>query len=428
MFAPLCYMESTVRPYTYERRSARRTARTPQRIALFTGAYNHIADGVSLTLNRLVAYLERNGSEVLVFAPTVENPPVQHAGTLIPVPSISAPGRPEYRVSLGLPPSVRKQLAAFKPTIFHIATPDVLGFRALRLAKKWGIPAVASYHTHFSSYLKYYGFSGMERLLWKYLRYFYNQCEHVYVPSPSMASVLRANGIDRGLHLWQRGVDTARFNPSRRSLAWRRSLGIGDDEVVVSFIGRLVWEKGLRIFAEVVEGLAARGIPHRSLIVGDGPARPELEERLRDTIFTGYLGGDALARAYASSDVFLFPSDTETFGNVTLEAMASGLPTVCADATGSNALVDPGVTGFLAPPGDTAAFLEGVALLVTDAEQRRRMGEAALELARTYEWDTILARIQGYYDEILNPSPTGDGFSAEPQLPSTPPTLASFPA
>lgn len=373
------------------------------RIALFTGAYNHIADGVSLTLNRLVDYLERNGAEVLVFAPTVENPPVKHAGTLVPVPSISAPGRPEYRVSLGLSRKVRARLAAFQPTLFHIATPDLLGNQALRLARRWGVPAVASYHTHFSSYLKYYGFEELEGFLWKYLRRFYRQCEHVYVPSQSMAAVLRAHEIRKGLRLWERGVNTSLFNPERRSATWRHTLGVADDEVLISFVGRLVWEKGLGVYADVIEGLTAMGIPHRSMVVGDGPARTELSERLPDTIFTGYLGGEALARAYASSDVFLFPSDTETFGNVTLEAMASGLPAVCADATGSNGLIEHEVTGYLAPPGKSRVFLDHVAQLATDPMLRYQVGERAVAHAQTYEWDAVLGRLVGYYDEILNP-------------------------
>lgn len=384
---------------------------TQKRVALFTGAYNHIADGVSLTLNRLVDYLERNGTEVLVFAPTIDDPPVQHAGTLVPVPSISAPGRREYRVSLGLSRNERRRLYAFEPNLFHIATPDLLGFQALRLANKWGIPAVGSYHTHFSSYLKYYGFGKFEGLLWKYLRHFYNQCRHVYVPSPSMAAVLRKHGVSRGLRLWERGVDTTLFTPDRRSMSWRASMGIGDDEVVISFIGRLVWEKGLTVFADVIEGLKAKGVPHRSLVVGDGPAREGLQSRLPDTIFTGYLEGEALGRAYASSDVFLFPSDTETFGNVTLEAMASGLAVVCADATGSNALIEHGRTGYLAPPGDVRSFLEHVERLVTNPAIRYEFGERARAHAKTYEWDSVLARINGYYDEILNPGVlySGDG-------------------
>jgi phosphatidylinositol alpha 1,6-mannosyltransferase len=405
-------MKSTLRLYSVKR-IQRRAQRTPMRIALFTGAYNHIADGVSLTLNRLVAYLERQGAEVLVFAPTVDDPPVQHNGTLIPISSFSAPGRPEYRISMGLSRSVRATLKTFKPTLFHIATPDFLGNRALRLAKKWDVPAVASYHTHFSSYLKYYGFEELEGFMWKYLRRFYRQCEHVYVPSHSMAAVLRAHEIRRGLRLWERGVDTALFNPDRRSLPWRRTLGIADEDVVISFVGRLVWEKGLNIYAEVIEKLTARGIPHRSLVVGDGPARAELTERLPETTFTGYLGGEALARAYASSDIFLFPSDTETFGNVTLEAMASGLASVCADATGSNSLVQHSVTGFLAEPGQSRSFLGYVERLALDASLRRGLGLQAAEEAHRYEWDAVLAKLAGYYEEVLNPEPALEPTHAE---------------
>ena len=376
----------------------------PRRIALFTGAYNHIADGVSLTLNRLVSYLESIGAEVLVFAPTVDDPPVDHAGTLVPVPSISAPGRSEYRISMWLPRDERERLRAFQPTLFHIATPDVLGRHALHLAGQWKVPVVASYHTHFSSYLKYYGLDLLEEPVWVYLRRFYRKCRHVYVPSPSMAAVLREHGITAGLRLWERGVDLKQFAPSQRSMSWRRARGVEDDEVLVTFVSRLVWEKAPDIFAEVVEELQQRGVPHRSLIVGDGPARAELAEQLPDTLFTGYLEGEALARAYASSDVFLFPSDTETFGNVTLEAMASGLPTVCADATGSRTLVEHGETGFLAPTGDANRFCDYVEHLVEDPALRRRMGRRALERARHYEWDAVMRRLVGYYDEVLGRS------------------------
>ncbi|HEX7070264.1 MAG TPA: glycosyltransferase family 1 protein [Rhodothermales bacterium] len=375
----------------------------PARIALFTGAYNHIADGVSLTLNRLVSYLERIGAEVLVFAPTVDDPPVEHAGTLVPIPSAPVPGRNEYRLSLGLTPSAVRRFRAFNPTLVHIATPDFLGNRALRLARRSGIPVVASYHTHFSSYLKYYGFEEFEGFLWKYLRRFYRQCEHVYVPSHSMAAVLRAHEIRRNLRLWQRGVDTNRFSPSRRSESWRQTIGVDEDTVLITYVGRLVWEKGLHVFADVLNRLEREGVPHQCMVVGEGPARSELTERLPDAIFTGYLGGEALARAYASSDVFFFPSDTETFGNVTLEAMASGLPTVCADATGSNGLVRHGENGFLVPAGNVHAFTDHLTHLALDPTLRRRMGDASVAIAREFDWDSVLARIAGFYNEILNP-------------------------
>ena len=341
-----------------------------------------------------------------MFGPTIDDPAIAHNGTLVPAPSFTAPGRPDYRVSLGLSPKARRRLVAFRPTLFHIATPDILGFQALRLARKWGTPIVASYHTHFSSYLKYYRLGALETSMWKYLRWFYSHCEQIYVPTLSMVSVLREHGIDSGLYLWPRGVDTKRFNPDMRSIEWRRKLGISDHEVVVTFVSRLVWEKGLDVFATVIESLSRDGIPHRSVIVGDGPVRSVLEERLPGSIFIGFRTGDELARAYASSDVFLFPSETETFGNVTLEAMASGLPTVCADATGSNALVVTGQTGYLAPPQDPAAFTRHVKELLLDDSLRNEMGRAAIARAREYSWHSILERIVHYYDEVFGHIPS----------------------
>lgn len=372
------------------------------RVALFTGNYNHILDGVSRTLNRAVAFLESQGVPVLVFGPTVDEPPVDHTGNFIPVPSIPAPGRAEYRLSVRFPREAQARLAAFRPTLVHVATPDLLGIRAVRWARRHDIPVVASYHTHFASYLHYYKLGFIEGMLWRYGRWFYRHCKQIYVPSRSMGDVLREHGIGSELRLWERGVETQRYHPRLRDPDWRRQRGIGDDEVVVAFISRLVWEKGLDVYAEVIEGLADDGRPVRALVVGDGPAQDDLRERLPESaVFTGFLEGEDLARAYASSDVFLFPSDTETFGNVTLEAMASGVPTVCADATGSNALVEHGVTGYLAPARQAADFLTLTRRLVDDPDLRRQFGEAARAAAEPYDWDVILGRLLGYYREVL---------------------------
>lgn len=391
---PLTSSPSTLEPKRPPRRPTKR-------VALFAGAYNHIADGVSLTLNRLVDYLERQGVEVRVFAPTVDDPALDHAGTLIPVPSIPVPGRSEYRFSLGITPSVREELEAFDPTLIHIATPDLLGRHALRFAQSAEIPVVASYHTHFSSYLKYYHLDLFEPAVWKYLRRFYQQCEQIYVPSTAMADILRDHGITQGLRLWERGVDTELFAPTRRSLSWRRAHGIDDDEVVVTFVSRLVWEKGLDVYADVIERLERQNVPHQSLVVGDGPAQEELEARLSNTVFTGFLEGADLAQAYASSDVFLFPSDTETFGNVTLEAMASGLPTICAAAVGSRDLVEDETTGRLCPPGNVDVFTEATRQLILNPSLRHRMSTAAYERAQNFRWEAILAKMNRYYDDVL---------------------------
>lgn len=395
-------------------RTDRRQQRAPQRIALFAGAYNHIADGVSLTLNRLVASLEEKGAEVRVFAPTNGEPVIDHAGTMVPVPSVPIPGRSEYRFSLGMSPAIRQELDAFDPTLYHIATPDLLGRQALKWAQSSGTPVVSSYHTHFSSYLKYYHLDLLETPVWRYLRSFYNECRQVYVPTNAIAEVLRNQGITSELRLWPRGVDTNQFSPTHRSRSWRQTHGFADDDVVVVFVSRLVKEKGLDVYASVIEKLEHRGIPHRSLVVGDGPAREELEARPSNTTFTGFLEGDALATAYASSDVFLFPSDTETFGNVTLEAMASGLPTVGADAAGSRDLVDDGVTGRLCEPGNVESFVASTRELVQNAALRQRMSSAAHERAQKFTWKKVLDQMAQYYDEVLQNQPATSPRSTTP--------------
>lgn len=371
------------------------------RVAIFTGNYNHIRDGVSLTLNRLVEYLERQGVPVLVFGPTKDEPAMNHHGELVPVPSVPMPGRSEYRVSIGFPESVQKRLQEFNPTLIHIATPDLLGFRAMRYAQSNNIQIVTSYHTHFTSYLKYYNLEILEVLGWKYLSWFYSQCKHVYVPTPSMADELNNKGISKGIRIWARGVDTDHFHPDKRDEKWRRSIGVGEDDLVVSFVSRLVWEKDLQTYVDTIRKLNDTNISIKALIVGDGPARKELQQMLPEAHFTGFITGEKLAKAYASSDIFLFPSDTETFGNVTLEAMSSGLPSVVADATGSKSLIEPEVTGFLIPPRNTVEFAKAVKKIAENNELRKRMGMTARQKALSYSWDSVNSELLKNYREAL---------------------------
>lgn len=370
------------------------------RVALVTGSYNYIQDGVALTLNRMVGFLESRGVEVLVFAPVGDSPAFAHRGEVVPVASIAAPGRGEYRAALGLPREPRRRLLSFSPDILHIATPDLLGHAALRLGQRMGWPIVASYHTRFETYLKYYGLGILTPALTGVVRDFYNACREIYVPSPSMIEVLRDDGVTGDIRLWPRGVDTERFNPRARSQAWRSRRGIGPDDVVIAFVSRLVKEKRIAEVARVLSRLRTAGTPHRALFVGDGPERALLEKEVPGGLFEGFLTGDGLATAYASSDIFLFPSDTETFGNVTLEAMASGLPTVCADATGSRSLVDPGVTGYLAAVGDVAGLFDAVARLAADRALRRRLGEAARIRSLTFSWDEAMGGLLARYTAL----------------------------
>jgi len=375
----------------------------PLRIALVTSSYNYIKDGVALTLNRLVAFLESRGVEVLVFAPVSATPAFPHQGRLVPVPSIALPPRPEYRLALGLSGAARRQLLDFDPDIVHIAVPDLLGHAALALAEQHGIPAVASYHTRYETYLRHYWYlSPLEGSLKAMLRRFYGRCREVYVPSDSVRAALLADGLADNFKPWPRGVDTGRFSPARRDPAWRTRLGIGAEERVVLHVSRLVREKRLDTLTGALAKLAARGIAHRAVIVGEGPDRAFAQAALPHAIFTGFLDGDDLADAYAGSDLFIFPSDSESFGNVTLEAMASGLPCVCADATGSRSLVADGDTGLLAHADDADGFAAHLTRLLQDEALRRRMGQAARALALTFSWDETMGRMLGYYRALAD--------------------------
>jgi len=373
------------------------------RVALVASSYSYIKDGVALTLNRLVGWLGARGVEVLVFAPVGDAPAFAHQGTLVAVPSVALPARPEYRFALGLGREGVRRLRAFGPDLVHIAlSPDLLGWAALRLARRMNVPVVASYHTRFETYLEHYWYaSALTGVLKSYLRHCYGSAREVYVPSQSMLDALLGDGFRNNMRLWPRGVDAERFDPAKRSLAWRRSRGFADGEVVVAFVSRLVREKQLETLAAALRVLNSRGIAHRGLVVGDGPERARLERELPDAVFTGFLDGEELATACASADVFVFPSETETFGSVTLEAMASGLPCVCADATGSRSLVVDGKTGFLATPRDAEAFADAIARLVRDGGLRRMMGQAARARALSFSWDAAMERLLGYYGAVL---------------------------
>jgi len=371
----------------------------PLRVALITSSYNFIADGVALTLNRLVAYLESQGVQVLVFAPVAHEAAFAHQGTLVPVPSIPLPSRPEYRLTFGLAGAAKRRLLDFAPDIIHLAVPDLLGQAALALAQRHHIPAVASYHTRYETYLKHYWYlAPLEGRLKRSLRAFYGRCREVYVPSPSVREELLADGLKDNFKPWPRGIDTQRFTPDKRSPAWRSGYDIGADELVILHVSRLVREKRLDTLTKALQAIS---VPHRVVIVGDGPDRDYVQRELPGAVFTGFLDGEALATAYASSDIFVFPSDSESFGNVTLEAMASGLPAVCADATGSRSLVAPGETGFLAPADDAESFAHHITTLAQDGALRRRMGLSARKRSLDFSWEETLARMLGYYRALL---------------------------
>ncbi len=371
------------------------------RIALFSGNYNYVRDGANQALNRLVGFLLRQGAHVRIYSPTVDQPAFDAVGDLVSVPSVAVPGRPEYRLPLRLPASVRRDLAAFAPNVIHVASPDIVSHRAISWARARSIPIVASVHTRFETYLHYYHLQRLEPFVRAFLRRFYRRCDAIVAPAESTAAILRAQRMSRDISIWTRGIDRDQFNPGRRSDAFRASHGIAPDRFVISFLGRLVLEKGLDTFADAVDAAEANRTKLCVLVIGDGPARGWFAERLPKAVFTGQLTGTELATALASSDVFLNPSITEAFGNVTLEAMASGLPVIAAAASGTTNLVQDGVTGTLVEPGDVEAFADAIGLYARDPDRRARHGAAGLAYARTCDWDSINAVVMRLYARVI---------------------------
>ncbi|MFM6853300.1 MAG: glycosyltransferase family 4 protein [Sphingopyxis sp.] len=368
------------------------------RIALFSGNYNYVRDGANQALNRLAGYALGQGAGLRVYSPTVAQPAFPPTGDLVDVPAIPLPGgRGEYRMARGLPGAVRRDILAFQPNCFHVSAPDWLGHRAVTMARQRGLPVIASVHTLFETYPAYYRLGFLERPLVAMLRRFYNRCDALVAPSEEIADRLHGQGIDRDITVWSRGVDHARFNPQRRDLAWRRGFGIADDELLIGFLGRLVLEKGLDVFADVVSELRARGVRHRVIVIGDGPAKDLFVEQVPDAVLAGFQMGDDLGRAVASMDILLNPSVTETFGNVTLEAMAAGVAVVAANATGARTLVVDGKTGHLVPPRDVAAYANVIQAYAQDRASLAAAGQAGHVVAQGYDWNSINQKVVDVY-------------------------------
>lgn len=371
------------------------------RVALFSGNYNYVRDGANQALNRLVGYLLRQGVKVRVYSPTVANPAFPATGDVVSIPAIPIPSRSEYRIPIALPARVRRDLHAFNPNVVHVSSPDIVAHRAVTWARRNKVAAVASVHTRFETYLSYYHLQWLEPAVRAGLRRFYHRCEVVLAPAESTAAILRGQRMNRDIAIWARGIDREQFNPERRDMEWRRSLGIGDRELVIAFLGRIVMEKGLDVFAEAIHAFAKRGIAHRVLVIGEGPAEQWFREQLPAAIFTGQLTGTDLARALASGDVLLNPSITEAFGNVTLEAMACGLPVLAAEASGTNSLVRHGVTGTLVDPEDIEEFADALEAYARDWRLRRRHGKAGLDVAETMDWDRINSTVIRAYRHAI---------------------------
>ncbi|MNF84628.1 GDP-mannose-dependent alpha-mannosyltransferase [compost metagenome] len=282
-----------------------------------------------------------------------------------------------------------------RPDVLYIATEGPLGLSALRAARRLGIAVVSGFHTNFQRYTAEYGLGWFSRVLTHYLRWFHNRTRLTLVPSTSQRLELERRGFER-LALLSRGVDSQLFSPARRTTALRESWGLEIDDIALLHVGRLAAEKNLGLLERSLKALRD-AYPQRRMkliVVGDGPHRTMLEQQLPDAVFCGEQRGEALAEHYASGDVFLFPSLTETFGNVVLEAMAAGLAVVAYDEAAAGQHIRHGHNGALAMPGDEAAFIDAAAWLLEDGETLRRVRLNARQHASRQGWPSIIGQFE----------------------------------
>ena len=371
------------------------------RIALFSGNYNMTVDGANKALNRLVGYLLKQGASVRIYSPTVENPGMEPTGDLVSIPSMAIPFRSEYRLPLSFSSKARRDLEAFNPNIVHISSPDRVCRQAAAWARRRNIPVLCSVHTRFETYFRYYNLSFVEPLVVAWLRKLYRKCDALVAPSESFAQVLRQQRMSYDIDIWSRGIDRSIFVPERRDIAWRDGLGITSDMPVIAFLGRLVMEKGLDVFADTIDLLKRRRVRHQVVVIGIGPAEGWFQSRLPDAKFVGFQAGDDLAKALASCDMLLNPSVTEAFGNVTLEAMACQVPVIAARATGAASIVRNGETGYLIEPGSISGFAERLKTYCENPELRRLHGIAALAESQKYDWDAINEVVAETYVRLI---------------------------
>lgn len=376
------------------------------RIAYFTESLLPHVDGVSRTLARLFRTLEGREIEFRVYAPFQPEPEISWHDRVRPVPFVRFPPYPDYRISLPFARGVGKELRHWRPDLVHLVSPTPMASWAARWARQNDIPAVASFHTHFVSYFRFYGVPRLEGFGWALLRRFYARSDRVYVPSHALIRELAEHGITH-TELWSRGIDRSHFGPEHRDPVLRATVGADEQHPLLLLVSRLVREKDLADLVEMHDILRKRDVPFRLVLVGDGPMREELEAGLPDAYFAGHQSGRNLARWYASADVFVFPSTTETFGNVVLESLASGVPAVVADRGGPPEQIAAGQNGLIAPANDPTGLADRVEMLLRDPEARERMGRAALAGAARHDWDAVNGELIASYREVIRSSPGG---------------------
>lgn len=383
------------------------------KIAYFTDTFLPQVNGVTNTLGKLDAYLEKNSIQHIFFAPeypeTYQN---EDPSKVKRFKSVSLPIYKECRLSIPLYAPLSQMVDKFNPDLIHLVTPLGIGWMGLKYAREKGIPLVSSFHTNFDAYLKYYKLEYLNDTLWNYFRWFHNFSEINFCPSNDTMKVLDDKGI-RNTRIWSRGIDIEKFNPNLKNISIRQQFD-AQGKIIFLYVGRVAAEKDLDILLECMKNINALH-PGKAcfVITGDGPYSEHMKRNSpANAYFTGYLKDRELAEIYASSDVFIFPSSTETFGNVVLEAMASGLPVIAADSGGVKDSISPDSDGFLCKPGNATGFTKVMAKFIRNPGLAVSMGASARQHTMNKSWDSIFDGLLNDYQDIKSKFRTDFGKTA----------------
>lgn len=378
------------------------------KIALITETFPPEVNGVAMTNQRLVRGLIERGHQVLLIKPKRADalPPEHPDQSLHEVFGLPIPNYAGLKLGIPLPGQMEKLFEEAQPAVVHVATEGPLGFASLRAARKLKIPVTSTFHTNFQDYCADYGAAFLERAMMSYLRWFHNACALTTVPDPSLIERLTADRVER-LEMLGRGADTTLFTPQKRDATLRASWGAGPDDPVAIYVGRAAAEKNIPLTLEAWK--AARQVcPNlRMVVVGDGPVRKKLEKAWSEVHFAGMRYDEDLARHYASADLFLFASTSETFGNVVVEAMTSGLVTLTYDYAAGRQFIKTGQNGYLAALNDAEAFIRMTSEICAQPTLWPSIRQAARATAEQYPWNKTLDR----FTKLLEHAANGSDFS-----------------
>lgn len=371
------------------------------KVAIFSDTYLPEINGVARTLKRLTDHLDQKNYNYKLFIPEnrSSSPSISSIESLSSIPFLFYP---ECRMAFPNVKHLNQSLHDFSPDLIHIVTPFNVGLYGLYYGKKYNLPMVASYHTHFDDYLDYYHLPFLKNWYWRYMEWFHRPVKKIFVPSTSTRDKLIDRKIHSNIDIWGRGVNHQFFSPMKATDKIKKRYGIKEKKILL-YVGRISAEKDIQVALDTFCSLPS-GLYDQThfIIAGDGPLLQQLKQNYSDKVtFTGFLKGEELAEVYASSDAFIFPSSTETFGNVVLEALSSGLPVIGANAGGVQHLINHNVTGYLCPSKDRGSFVKYTARLLMEEDLNKQMGYQARQFALTQSWEDILSGLINGYEDVL---------------------------